>query len=113
MAVYCGVCGDRLLEATENYGSFQTTKEFNGFVPYNLREELIHDACRECACVLTRVITVAANKIVAENADRIEAIKAAQIKERDDRLKADIEKQKFREEFERAWLAHEQTEMKK
>lgn len=71
MAVHCGVCGERLYDATENWGSFPVGADFRGW-----DESRIKDTCRACSTVLTKAVADAANVILAANLPRVEALRA-------------------------------------
>lgn len=99
MAIYCGVCATRLYDGSENYGGFQVSPSFQGI--YTSKYPHINDACKSCHDILVDVITQAANKIVADNSDRVEARKNELQKHRDHEEKTRQEKL----EFEQAWNA--------
>jgi hypothetical protein len=71
MAVHCGVCGERLYDATENWGSFPVNADFRGW-----DESRIKDTCRDCSTVLTKAVAEAANVILAAHRPRVEALRA-------------------------------------
>jgi len=101
MAVYCGVCSDRLDDATENYGGFAAAPDFKG---WDTRKQYggtyIHDTCKSCAAVLREAVTKAANQIVKQNAQRVAEL-AKFIKEQQE---ADQRSLQEKAEFERDWL---------
>lgn len=93
MAIYCGVCTERIFAAYENGGSFQVTSEFKGALPR------ISDTCESCAKILSEAVTKAANKIVANNQEAVDAMKRDIAMENYRRARLENE----RADFEREW----------
>jgi len=104
--MHCGVCGTRLYEQTDNYGSFPVSADFKGWDDRTVREDrCVKDTCRDCSKTLTGVITEAANKIVAANLGRVEALR---IEVADARARqAQFEKDKA--DFESEWHARSRS----
>lgn len=101
MAVFCGVCGRRIMSAPENDGPWPVTEEWQGFQSRNGRPA-ITDSCEDCGAVLRAAVTKAALEIAARNTERIDAMKR-DIAAWEHEKKRDEEE---RMEFERAWHAH-------
>ena len=76
MAVHCGVCGQRLYDATENWGAFPVNGDFTGWSRQGTIHDEMHikDTCRDCSVALRKVVTDAANVIVDANRARVEAL---------------------------------------
>ena len=102
MAVHCGVCGERLYDATENYSGFDVAEDFKGWCIGARRKTMtIDDTCIHCWRILRQAVADAANVIVAANINRVNALRAE--------LMADMERQaklaKDRADFESEWAA--------
>jgi len=67
MAVYCGVCGDRLCDATENYGGFSVLDNYEGWHREPNKPSKIENTCRDYYAILAAVVTQRANEIVRRN----------------------------------------------
>lgn len=48
MAVYCDVCGDHIVSAKDNYGSFDVDGSFCSKVPYSQGKHYISTTCTTC-----------------------------------------------------------------
>ncbi|MFA4971527.1 MAG: hypothetical protein WC683_02860 [bacterium] len=106
MACYCGVCARRLSDATENYGSFQTSPNFEGWdIPETRKWPVINDTCEGCAKILRDAVTKAANEIVLKNLERVESLARTVAEDREKQKRAEREKA----EFERAWRQHKEN----
>ena len=106
MAVHCGVCGTRLFDATENGGSFQTTKAFKGWDERRPGEPPnIGDTCDGCAHILRGVVTEAANAIVERFKLQVDTLRA-EVKASRERA-AKFERDKA--QFEREWAEKQRT----
>lgn len=71
MAVHCGVCGQGLYDAPENWGGFSVSADFRGW-----DESRIKDTCRACSTALCKAVADAADVILAANLPRVEALRA-------------------------------------
>lgn len=96
MAVYCGVCAVRLSGGWENSGSFRVTSEFRGWHPGK-----ISDTCDDCAAVLTKAVTVAANKLADKYRVTVDKLKAEVQEEEERRKRYDKEKDAIEAEVRR------------
>lgn len=99
MAVYCGICAERLYDATENYGSFRGTPELDGIYPGEIR-----DTCDQCCRALAEAVTRAANTISAKHRPAINKLRTEIQIQRD----REEDHRKKEEEFRRAWELEQQ-----
>ena len=95
MAVYCGVCGERLLDATENYGCFQVNSDFIGWNSDSKGRPVLEDSCGSCSNELRAVITKAANEIVTTCLARLDKRRAELKTARDRHALYEMERAKF------------------
>jgi hypothetical protein len=103
MAVYCGVCAERLDGAWENYGSFLvSTKFINGWASNEKTgKPIISDTCENCAIALADAIAKAATTIANKHKARITSLKTEVAVDRKRQQRA----AKERQELEAAWAA--------
>jgi hypothetical protein len=62
MAIYCDVCGDRILSAGENFGAFVSPV---GFVSRFDGSSTIDDTCSRCGPILVEYVRQATANAVA------------------------------------------------
>jgi hypothetical protein len=98
MARYCGACAKQLGSARENEGSFQTDSSFKGWDRKGGASQ-ITDTCADCAAILKRAVSDAANMIAGRHRDEVEALrlKVEEWRQHDERVKT--EELAFRREW--------------
>ncbi len=100
MAVYCGVCGDRLSDALDNWGSYMAAPTFFGWSGSKTDHGvLIPDTCQACGTLLREAIAKAATEIAAKHQLRL----AKLVKEVEEQKEREKRLQQEKAEFERAW----------
>ena len=104
--IHCSVCGTRLYEQTDNYGSFPSSPNFKGWNrEENARQAAIADTCESCHAKLSDAIVVVANEIVAANRAVVEQRRAEFVAWREQ----EKEYARARAAFERDWRARKVT----
>lgn len=99
VSVHCSVCGDHLHDATENYGGFQVNGTFTGWNQEPGKLPVLEDTCRNCFVVLAKVVTDAANIIVAGNKDANDKLRG----ELYDQREREAQYKRDEREFQRNW----------
>jgi hypothetical protein len=103
MAVYCGVCGERLEGAWENGGSFKVSSKFsNGWLTdEKTGKPVIRETCESCVVTLSDAIAKAATTIANKHRSRIASLKAEVVAGRE----RQAQQAKERAEFEAEWAS--------